>query len=307
MKKIIMAVLALVITFNSIACPICGCGGGNLYMGLMPDFKTKFFGFRYHFADYHTQLASDINQYSNNYYNSIDLWGGFNVGKKLRIMAFVPYYINKQIDDDGTTNTNGLGDISVIAQYNIWQSITPLNNNKAIKQQLWVGGGIKIPTGTFKVDLADSSTTLSDINAQLGTGSTDFILNGQYSLQYGKFGVNISANYKLNTENSDKYKYGNKLTSNIIAFYHLGSGHLSISPNIGLGYENTDVNKLQVDKEKQTVPFTGSHLLTAIAGVEFNYKSIGFGVNVQLPTSQNFAEGQTELHTKAMAHLSYSF
>ena len=303
MKKIIIAILALVITVNSFACPICGCGGGNLYMGLMPDFKSKFFGFRYNYSDYHTQLASDITQHSNNYYNSIELWGGYNINRKLRVMAFVPYYINKQIDDDGITNTNGLGDISVMAQYNIWQSITPLNNNKAIKQQLWIGGGLKIPTGTFKVDLADSSTTLSDINAQLGTGSTDFILNGQYNLQYGRFGVNVSANYKMNTENNDKYQYGNKFSSNLLAFYHLGSGHLAISPNAGLGYEHTGSNKLQGEK----VQFTGSHLVTAIAGVELSYKAIGFGVNVQLPANQDFAEGQTQLKMKAMAHLSYSF
>ncbi len=303
MKKIIIGLLGLVIAVNSFACPICGCGGGNLYMGLMPDFKTKFFGFRYQFSDFHTQLASDITQHSNNYYNSIEMWGGFNVGKKLRIMAFVPYYVNKQVDDDGITNSNGLGDISVMAQYNIWQSITPLKNNKAIKQQLWIGGGLKIPTGTFKVNLADSSTTLSDINAQLGTGSTDFILNGQYNLQYGRFGANVSANYKVNTENTDKYRYGNKLTTNLLAFYHFGRNHFAISPNIGLGYEKTNPNRLQNDK----VAYTGSHLVTAIGGIEFSYKAIGFGVNVQVPTTQDFAEGQTQLKMKAMAHLSYSF
>ena len=299
MKKILIAIIAIVITFNSFACPICGCGGGNLYMGLMPDFKRQFIGFRYNYSEYHTQLAKDITQHSNNYYNSIELWGGYNINRKLRVMAFAPYYTNKQIDDDGTTNTKGLGDISVMAQYNICQSITPLNNNKAIKQQLWIGGGLKVPTGTFAI----GDTSIADINAQIGTGSTDFILNGQYNLQYGRFGVNANANYKMNTENTDKYQYGNKFSSNLLAFYHLGNGHLAISPNVGLGYEETSANKLQREK----IQYTGSHLVTAIAGVELNYKAIGFGVNVQLPTSQDFAEGQTELRMKAMAHLSYSF
>ena len=303
MKKIIIAVLSLIITINSFACPICGCGGGNLYMGLMPDFKSKFFGFRYHFSDFHTQLASDITQHSNNYYNSVEAWGGFNVGKKLRIMGVIPYYSNKQIDDDGTTYKSGIGDITVLAQYNVWQSTSLLPNNKAIKQQLWLGGGIKLPTGTFKVNLADSSTTLADINAQLGTGSTDFILNGLYSVVVGKLGINVSANYKVNLANSDKYKYGNKVTGNILAFYQLRKNHLYILPNVGFGYEKTDINELQSTK----VAYTGSHLVTAIAGVELNYKSIGLGMNVQLPTQQDFAEGQTQLRTKAMAHITYSF
>jgi len=303
MKKIILAVLILIITINSFACPICGCGGGNLYMGLMPDFKSKFFGFRYHFADYHTQLASDSTQYSNNTYNSVELWGGYNINKQWRVMAYVPYYMNKQVDDDGTTYSHGFGDVSILAQYNIWQKVILLNNNKAIKQQFWLGAGLKIPTGTFKVNLADSAYTLSDINAQIGTGSTDFMINGQYNVQYGKFGANLSANYKLNTQNADKYKFGNKLTTNVIAFYNLGSNHLAISPNVGLGYEKINANTLN----KGAIDFTGSNLVTAIAGIELSYKAIGFGVNIQLPTSQNFAEGQTQLNKKAMAHLSYSF
>ena len=303
MKKIILALLPLVVVINSMACPICGCGGGNLYFGLMPNFKSSFVGIRYNSANYHTQLASDISQHSNNYYHSIELWGGYNISNKLRVMAFAPYYFNQQIDDDGTNNTNGIGDVSVMAQYNIWQSITSFQNNKALKQQLWIGGGLKIPTGKFKVNLSDSTTTLSDINAQLGTGSTDFILNTQYNFQYAKFGINVSANYKVNTQNNDTYKFGNRFTSNWIAYYQFGNRHLKISPNLGFGYENTNPNRLQGTK----VPYSGSHLLTAIAGVELNIKGLGIGMNVQLPTSEDFAEGQTQLKMKAMAHLSYAF
>ena len=303
MKKIFIGLLCLIITVNSFACPICGCGGGNLYMGLMPDFKSKFIGIRYHYADYHTQLANDPTQFSTNYYNSIEVWGGFNIGNKLRIMGVIPYYSNKQIDDDGTTFNKGIGDITLLAQYNVWQSTAFLNNSKALKQELWLGGGIKLPTGNFQVNVADSSTTLADINAQLGTGSTDFIFTGLYSLQLGKLGLNATANYKVNLENSDKYKYGNKLTGNLIAYYRFGSKHVSMSPNIGIGYESTAKNELQNAK----VAFTGSTLVTSIAGVELNYKAIGLGINAQLPLSQNFAEGQTQLRFKAMAHVSYSF
>ena len=295
--------MCIIITANSFACPICGCGGGNLYMGLIPDFKNKFFGFRYQFSNFHTQLANDATQFSTNYYNSIELWGGYNVSRKLRVMAFAPYYFNKQIDDDGTTHKNGIGDVSIMAQYNVWQSTTMLNNNKAIKQQLWLGGGIKLPTGPFDINATDSNTTIADINAQIGTGSTDFILNGQYNLQLGKVGINVSANYKMNLENSDKYKYGNKFSGNALAFCQIKDKHFTILPNAGLGLETTDKNALQ----KAKVDYTESRLLTYMAGIELNYRAIGFGVNVQLPASQNFAEGQTELRSKAMAHVSYSF
>jgi len=298
-----MLLLCLIVTVNSFACPICGCGGGNLYMGLMPDFKSKFIGIRYHYADYHTQLASDQTQFSTNYYNSVEVWGGFNIGKKLRIMGVIPYYSNKQIDDDGTTYKKGIGDITLLAQYNVWQSTSFLNNNKALKQELWLGGGIKMPTGNFQVNAADSNTTLADINAQLGTGSTDFIFTVLYGLQFGRWGLNASSNYKVNLENRNQYKYGNKLTSNVITYYRFGKRHLTISPNVGIGYESTSKNELQNTK----VTFTGSNLFTSIAGVELNYKAIGIGINTQIPLSQDFAEGQTKLRFKAMAHVSYSF
>src|SRR5882757_2006664 len=97
-KKIfVSAGLILLISFTSKACPICGCGTGNLYMGLLPDFKYHFIGLRYHYTQYYTQLISDPSQHSTNYYNSIELWGGIRVSKKFQLLAFVPYYENKQI------------------------------------------------------------------------------------------------------------------------------------------------------------------------------------------------------------------
>ena len=74
-----------------------------MYFGLFPNFKTKFIGLRYNYAGYHTQLANDETQFSTNHYNSTEIWGGFNVGRKFKVLAFIPYCSNKQIDDDGTT------------------------------------------------------------------------------------------------------------------------------------------------------------------------------------------------------------
>jgi hypothetical protein len=221
-KKLLFTFFAICIfSFSSFACPICGCGGGNLYMGLLPDFKYQFLGLRYHYAQYHTQLINDPSQFSTNTYNTIELWGGLRLGKKIQLLGFIPYYMNKQVDDDGTLYTNGLGDITVMGQYQVFQSTTHLRNRKTVIQQLWLGGGVKLPTGPFNADVSDSNTTVADINAQIGTGSVDFLVNAMYTVSIRNFGINVSANYKMNTVNGDGYKYGNKYTGNFIAFYHL--------------------------------------------------------------------------------------
>jgi len=302
-KILLLAVFILGMSAACMSCPICGCGNGNVYMGLLPDFKSQFFGLRFHTTQYHTQLINDPSQFSTNYYNTVELWGGVRLGRKIQLLAFVPYYMNKQVDDDGTTYTNGLGDVTVLGQYQIFNSSKRLSSHKQITQQLWIGGGIKLPTGPFNANVQDSNTTVADINAQIGTGSVDFLINGMYSLSIKNFGVSLTANYKMNTVNDDQYKYGNKFQSNLIAFYKFTGRGPTITPNLGLGYENVATNKLS----GKAVQYTGSRMMTAIAGVEFDFGKIGLGINGQLPLAQNFAEGQTKMKYNSMLHITYQF
>ena len=68
-------------------------------------------------------------------------------------------------------------------------------------------------------------------------------------------------------------------------------------------YENASTNKLN----KGAVDQTGGNILLAAGGLEVNYKSIALGANVQLPVSQNFAEGQTESKVRGLVHLTFAF
>lgn len=284
------------------ACPICGCGGGNLYIGLLPNFQSHFIGLRYNYAQYHSQLINNPTQFSTNYYNSLELWGGMRLGKKFQVLAFIPYYFNKQVDDDGTTTPKGLGDITLMGQYKVFYNISASDNQTVIIQQFWLGGGIKLPTGPFNANPLDSTTTIADINAQIGTGSVDFLINGLYSITIGNFGINAAANYKINTVNSENYKFGNKFTTNMLVFYRLQLKKNTLSPNMGIGYEKVAANTIQ----KQSVQYTGSTVTTGIIGIEYNFKKMGIGINGQIPISQNFAQGQTRLNFKGMLHLTFA-
>ncbi len=120
MKKIFLLYCFLSISFTGLfACEICGCGTGNFYMGLLPNFKSKFIGIRYSYLHYQTQLAADNTQFSNDYYKTTEIWSGWNIGNKWQVLAFIPYRFNKKISDDGVKETNGLGDISLLANYQL--------------------------------------------------------------------------------------------------------------------------------------------------------------------------------------------
>jgi hypothetical protein len=68
-------------------------------------------------------------------------------------------------------------------------------------------------------------------------------------------------------------------------------------------YENTAINKL----DKQKVAQTGGNLLSASGGVEVGFKKFTVGTNLQLPMSQSFASGQTQVKLKGMMHVTYAF
>ena len=250
---------------------------------------------------YHTQLANDPTQFSNDYYKIVELWSGINIGPKLQILAFIPYHINKQFTDDGIKTQDGIGDISILLNYNLLHTRSNAGKN-LIEHQLWIGAGIKLPTGKNNVDINDPSVNPGDVNSQSGTGSTDFLLNASYDVSINKFGLSTSVNYKINTDNKTRYRFGNRFTSNTFAFFKLNAMGLGIAPNAGLLYENSASNNLN----KVTVVQTGGHLISVAGGVEMNFKKIALGANLQLPVAQNFAEGQTQSKVKGLVHLTFA-
>lgn len=302
MKKIFLTTTFIFLSILTFSCPICGCGGTNTYFGLFPNFRNGFMGVRYNYAHYHTRLFSDPAQFSINDYNTMELWGGANIGRRWQVMAFIPYYLNKQTDDDGTSTKNGIGDVTIIGQYKVFTKTSLSNNHAMVQQQLWLGGGVKLATGTFNPDVVNNDITVADVNAQLGTGSTDFILTSMYNIKINDFGFNASANYKINASNNEGYKFGNKFSSNLIAFYQVNLNKKIIVPNAGIGYENVGKNSMQ----KAGVPFTKSSLATALAGVEISFPRLSIGLNAQMPLKQNFADGQTKMSIKAMAHVTFT-
>ncbi|MES2006255.1 MAG: hypothetical protein V4450_17180 [Bacteroidota bacterium] len=303
MKKNIAFFLVLFLpVFSLHACEICGCGVGNFYMGQLPGFKSKFIGIRYQYMSYHSELASDKSQFSNDSYQTTEIWSGLNIGNRWQVLAFVPWQFNKKISDDGITHTSGVGDISLLANYRLVHTLHTNNHNHAVEQELLAGAGIKLATGKYQVDLSNPVTNTGDVNSQNGTGSNDLLLNAIYQLRIGKTGFSSFASYKWSGTNSAGYRFGNRITLSALGYHRFRFSGIGLSPNLGLLFEKSAGNTNQHEPIEQT----GGYVLNATGGIEVNFNKITLGLNTQLPISQRFSEGQTRSLNRTVLHLSFA-
>lgn len=305
MKKISVAIVMLLITSGVFACDICGCGVGSYYLGILPDFKKRFIGLRYQHKGLITHISADgtVSYLTNQEtYQTVELWGAFNIGNRFRVMGFVPYNFNERINQGKTTTKNGLGDIAVIGYLKLLDPQKTVGNKRLV-QSLWLGGGVKLPTG--KYDPVDENITQNTQNTfQLGTGSVDFTLNGMYDVRLQDAGINTNVSYKINTSNKYDYAYGNKLTANMLAYYKFNiKNKMTIAPNAGVMYEtavkDTKANAHLVDE-------SGGYSTMGIIGAEFTVKQISFGGNYQTPLAQQLAGNRVKAKDRFMLHVSFS-
>jgi len=305
MKKIFLFILLAALFFTeSKACDICGCGVGNSYIGILPDFGKRIFGLRYRYNTLLTHIGvGGATTYltTKETYMVAELWGGWNIGKRFRVMAAVPYNFDKRLNQ-GTTNTkNGLGDISVSGFYELIKSRKTVLSDKLLVQSLWIGGGIKLPTGKYN-PIDKSSGTESANLFQLGTGSIDFSVNAMYDIRLQDAGLNLSASYKMNGTNKHEYSYGNKLNASAQAYYKFRiKNKVTIAPNAGVLYETA---KKDIDN-KFSVDISGGNVLLGTAGIEISFKKISMGGNWQTPFSQKLANGIVKANDRAMVHISF--
>jgi len=290
-KNLFAALAGLCCYVSGFACDICGCGSGGVFLGMMPSYKKYFTGVRYQYRKYNSHLGSGTGllRTSENFL-SAEWFGGMRMGKKIQLMAFVPYQWHRQQSILQKAAISGLGDVSVMATAKVLESMRLTEDNAMRMHTLQVGGGLKLPTGKWRFTEGDNLG--QHANFMPGTGSLDFMGLALYQYTAGNLGIAASAMYRLTSANAHHYKFGNRAQFAAQSFYHvkLKKARARITPNAGLMYEAMSSDMAQGRK----IDESGGHLLNGLAGLELSKGNLAGGIVFQPPIAQNLSDGEVK-------------
>jgi hypothetical protein len=230
---------------------------------------------------------------STQYYNTVQLWGRYSICPRVQLFAFIPLRSSLYIAEGAQRLTEaGIGDASLLA------NIVLLRENgfdTAVQHSLIAGAGIKAPTGRYSgVRDADRQGVP---NLQPGTGSTDFLLNANYSLRKGRNGLNADASYTITTANAIGYRYGNRLNAGLMYFHTIREGSWQLLPQMGLRTE-WGARDYSDWKRGWVNDASGGAVLFAAAGMQAYRGRTGFRLLGQLPVAQHITNGYVQAHLR---------
>ncbi len=286
---------------NTFACDICGCANSGAYFGLLPQSNKSVVGVRYQRLDFVTHASSPILR-TEEHFNVSEFYGRFFPLKRVQVMAFLPYRVDSQVTSADVKKQNGFGDATILANYNVFNTLMDKESTSTFNHTLLIGGGVKLPTGKFKFD-ENNTLQVANANFQLGTGSTDLILNAFYTINKDQWGLATNVSRKFNTTNSQKYRFGHQLFGTVDLYRSFTIGNVSITPSVGFYGEKSEhgIQKGEVLKE------TGGTLLNATAGITLFAKRWTLGINGQKPVAQKSASGHVMAKERVLVQLGFLF
>lgn len=277
-------------------CDACGCSASGGSMGFASMLNSNFVGVRYFNQSYKSTDGLYINSawYDENY-NTTQIWARIPVIERVQISALVPYHFHNRETATGKQSISGIGDITVLAMYQLYQ--THKDSTKFV-HTLQAGGGMKIPIGKFDQDNNGSFNP----SYQVGTGSWDYLLATEYVIKRKQFGLNTMLNYVIKTENDKNYRFGNQFNYSGTFFYLHENDTFSFAPQLGFAGEVYDDNY----QLGQQVNNTAGDIFLGKIGFEIAKDKFSLGANLMLPINQNLNGGNLEANYRWSLNLNYS-
>lgn len=149
----------------------------------------------------------------------------YGIGHNIDIRANLPYkYMEaKQNNPRGQSfkmENQGIGDLMLAARYR-------LASQKDSFANFMIGAGVKLPTGSTNKDFHGSNipggvrTASQTMGMQLGSGSTDYMLEGGMTKFIKNSRVDVYLQYMFKTEGSHNYEFGDTFKYNASYMYQV--------------------------------------------------------------------------------------
>ena len=311
MIKIILVLFSLPIIFNNYIYPQACCtvgtsiaNGGErgsipvntLSASLM--FQQNILNTAYESSQ---KIVDPLNRKST--VTNINLELEYGIVNKVSILFILPYTNRTRetnVTDSETNNTEvisftgqGLGDIILLGKYEI---ITP---NILSPLGLAIGGGAKLPTGSFEVE--NNGTRLS-IDLQPGTGASDLLLWGHFLYGLPSIGFSTNANflYRYAGVNLDSYRYGDEFLTSVNGTYSFAE-FLAVNLQLKGRFAAEDY------WNGRFLPSTGGTYIDLTPSLIYYEGSFSLRVFVQVPIYRNVKGIQLAVNEMLGTEISYIF
>ena len=278
-------------------CDACGCSANGGSMGFSSMFNNNFIGLRYFNQSYTSKDGIFNNSpWVDETFNTVQVWARIPITAKLQLTALVPYHSHNRDRSTGKENIEGLGDLTVLAMYTVYET---MKDSTVFTHKWQFGGGLKLPTGKF-----DEANNKGSVNPgfQVGTGSWDYLLNTEYVVKRGQLGLNSMLNYTIKTENKKEYQFGNQFNYGSTLFYLFDWDKVKLVPQLGVAGEVYKGNK----QHHLGVLDSAGDIVFSKFGFEAGRNDFSVGVNVMLPINQNLSNGKVESNYRWSVNLNYS-
>ncbi len=286
---------------NNTQCDLCGC-----FFGIEPNNNSNSVGLRYSYFKFESDpkpaaIDPNVDHETNpngetEIYSKIELFAKYNVNPKFRLLLTIPYKFN----DINGEKFRDIGDISLIGQYLVYATTPKLKNESQYRQRIYLGGGVKMPSGAFNTKSSDGDL---EPHFQTGTGAFDFLVNGIYFAKYKDFGLNADVTYSMATVNKNQYQFANRLNVSSSLFYQFSVDQTGFLPHAGIYLESAGFDKqdgLQVDD-------SGGNVLFITGGLDMYFSLFSLNINYQYPVSEKLNGDQTNNKFRVITGLSYFF
>ncbi len=297
---ILILCLVLASNLSMRACDVCGGNTGSTNLGFVSGHQRSFVGFRTTFRSYSSSdhiHNNELDKGSTEKFWTTDLMAKIHIHKRLQLIAFLPYQVNRRTQDDASIHLQGLGDATCIANSILLHTANPESKWTHLLQG---GLGLKMPTGKWD---ALYNGNFVHYNMQLGTGSWDLMGLATYSISNELFSTIAEVNYKYNTPNKLDYRFGDRLNVNLTSFYTLKHKEFKFIPSLGLQYEYANPDFRSAIQEEMT----GGFSLKSIAGLQSIRYPFNMGISGGMPLISQFSEGHVKPNLLITCQLIYFF